>query len=162
MKHYDIDGGKPFTYWHDLLEGHLVTIGQQRFSFSNEAEAKLLHEAFACFGPGEYYLPDNEAEAQEALDDWLAHKAELDAWFRLRSEDRLDDERFYTKMMDEWWFMYRRYRQGLEDPPGSRKSPVHKVKVERDPNGEPVPIVFGPIPRGNYAPPELEEAQEVG
>lgn len=155
MKLYEIDGGK-LIYRDDLIEQNTVIIGRQKFAFTNASEAKLLYEAVTVFGPGDYLLPDNEADARQALEDWLAHKVELEAWFRFRSERRSSDDIFVEKLIKSFWNMYRMYRLGLEDPPGSRKSPVNKIKVERSPNEEAVPIVFGPIPRGKYIPESVE------
>jgi hypothetical protein len=161
MKLYDIPDGK-VIYRHDLIEQNTVIAGDQKFAFSNETEAKLLYEAVMSFGPGQFLLPDNETDAQRALEDWLAHKEELTAWFRRRSENYSIDPDYIEKMIVSFWRKYNQYRRGLEEPPASRKSPVHKIKVDPSPDGEPVPIVFGPIPREKYAPPPLEESHVAG
>lgn len=152
MKHFEVHVAKPLIYRDDLIEQNTVIAGQQKFSFESEFEARLLYEAIATFGPGEYVIPDRGPEAREALEDWLAHKEELNAWFRKRAENHSDDEDYIERMLKEYWNMYRLYRQGLEDPPAARSSPVHKIKVERSPNGEPAPIAFEPIPHSNRDP----------
>lgn len=153
-KSYDLPEGK-VIYRDDLIEQNTVIVGDQKFAFDNEAEAKLLYEAVTFFGPGQYVLPDNEQDARQALDDWLAHKFELEAWFRFRSERRSADDIYVEKMIKPFWNQYRKYRQGLLEPPASLKSLVRKIEVEQSMDGEPVPIIFGPIPRGKYVPPPI-------
>lgn len=157
MKSYDLPEGK-VIYRHDLIEQNTVIVGDQKFAFTNEAEAKLLYEAVTFFGPGQFILPDNEADAQQALEDWKAHKEEVGKWFRKRSEKRSIHEDYIEKMIKSFWDIYRNYRRGLREAPASRKSPVHKVQVAPSTDGEPVPIVFGPIPRGESVPRELSTA----
>ena len=157
MKSYDLPEGK-VIYRHDLIEQNTVIIGAQKFAFTNEAEARLLYEAVTFFGPGQFILPDNEADAQQALEDWMVHKQELERWFRRRSEKRSAHDAYIEKMIKSFWNIYRNYRCGLREAPASVKSPVHKVKVSPSTDGEPVPIVFGPIPRGESVPRELSTA----
>ena len=158
MKLYEISEGK-IVYRHDLIEQNTVIVGDEKFAFSNEAEAKLLYEAVTFFGPGQFVLPDNDPDAHQALEDWMAHKAELESDFRRLSEDRYADDVKIDKMIQALWNLYREYRRGLRKPPASRKSPVHKIKVDPSTDGEPVPIVFGPIPRGKYIPPPIESPE---
>jgi hypothetical protein len=157
MKLYEIPEGK-VVYRHDLLEQNTVAIGAVTFPFTNEAEAKLLYEAATFFGPGEYRIPDNETDARLALDDWLAHKKELDEYFWKRAKRRSDREEFQEGMIEEFWNLYRMYRRGHYKPIGDPKAPLHKITVEPKSDDENAVIEFGRIPRGRYAPRQLETA----
>jgi hypothetical protein len=139
MKLYDIPEGK-VVLRNDLIEQNTVVVGKVTFHFDNEAEASLLYEAVSVFGSGQFLLPDNEADARRTLTDWLAHKAELNAWFRQRSESCSDDEEYVARMIKQFWVLYRDYRRGLKNPPASLKSPVRRIHVEPSPDGEPRPI----------------------
>ena len=90
------------------------------------------------FGPGQFVPPDNEADAQQAIEDWMAHKEELGKWFRRRSEKRSADDNYIERMIKAFWNIYCNYRRGLREAPASRKSPVHKVEVAPSTDGEPV------------------------
>lgn len=160
MKSYDLPEGK-VIYRDDLIEQNTVIVGDQKFAFDNEAEAKLLYEAVTFFGPGQYVLPDNEQDARQALEDWQAHKIELEAWFRFRSERRSADDIYAEKMIKSFWNQYHKYRQGLVDPPASLKSPVRKIEVERSTDDEPAPIVFGPVVRGKLVLPQTTLASDA-
>jgi len=145
-------------YRHDLIEQNTVIAGGEKFAFDNEPQAKLLYEAATFFGPGPYRIPDNEEDARIALEDWLAHKAEIDQYFWKRARRRSDDEQFQKEMVEEFWSLYRRWRRGHEDPMAARRAPLHKIKVERVPDDQDAVIEFGPIPREKYVPPEPVEA----
>lgn len=157
MKLYDIPEGK-VIYRHDLIEQNTVLAGAEKFAFSNEAEAKLLYEAASFFGPGQFRLPDNEQDARLALDDWLAHKQELDAYFWKRARRRSDRPEFQEGMVEEFWNLYRLYRRGHYKPIADSRSPLHKIAVTQVSDDEDVVIEFGRIPREKYAPRQLEPA----
>ena len=145
LKYYEIDDTHRLIFRHDLIEQNTVIAGDQKFVFSNEAEAKLLLEAAQFFGSGEYLIPDNEEEARQALADWLENKKEIEAWFWDRANVRSDDQRWKERMVEACWRIYHKYRIGLYHPPAYKKSPVHRVKVEASADGEPKPIVFSPL-----------------
>ncbi len=144
LKAYTIPDGE-IVFRHDLIEQNTVLVGDEKFVFPSEAEARLFLEAAEFFGPGEYELPDNGDEARRALDDWLEHKKEIETWFWECADEKSDDQRFKEKMVAAMWTLYRTYRRGLRNAPGAKKSPVHRIRVDESEDGEPKPIVFEPL-----------------
>ena len=60
-------------------------------------------------------------------------------------DNKTADDRIKEKMIGWLWSMYRDYRRGLEKPPASKRSPVHKISVTPSTNEEGGPIEFRPM-----------------
>jgi len=152
MKLYEIEWNGDVILRHDLIEQNTVIVDrEQKFVFSSLAQAELFYEAAKFFGAGKYLIPDNEEEARAALHDWLEHKKEIQVWFEELADAKTADDRIKEKMIGWLWSMYHDYRRGLEKPPGSKKSPVHKIPVTPSTEEEGGPIEFRPM-----STPELE------
>lgn len=164
MKTYEIPERAKVIYRHDLIEQNTIVAGNKKWAFDNEWQAKLLYEAATFFGEGVYRLPDNEEDARLALEDWIAHKQELEKYFWRRARRRSDDEKFQAGMVEEFWELYKLYRRGRYDAIGDRRAPLHKIPVARlsDDVEDDQVIEFGRIPREKYEPPaEVLQAMKV-